>query len=606
MQAPVDTPLKRASVSERHVLAEVEVLQRGRELVRLLHAGAHRAAADEHQDVACLDLPALDRRDGCRLGHEDPRRPAESIDAVCAHDGRVDRRALDHRAVRRQVAVRQAHRRRASPRADAAVGRHDHVVGVDAVERAQALAEALRGARMLPRRRAVRPASCRQPSGRDVSSSPARRRCSITSGTPPARNTCTVGMVARPVRQRVDEPRHAAADFRPVARGRPRKPAPRGRSPARAAAGWSIRRTRRGRPLRCGRAAGVRMSRDRGCRALRASSARVPSAAPCRARSADRTGASAAWPQRQTERLADHLGRRCGTEELAAAARRRAGAAPEVGCLLERDLAVHEADADALHAPRVLAFDRQERDAARHQHARQVVARRRAPSSSPAGPCRTSPRRGHRGDVGSDRISRRNTVAASFRYGRLSNIAAVPCERPSHGSVQEAANGMAPARLNSRGCRLDEQPDLPVSGVIPEGDRCPVGCTDAAVRGQHQELRARRAPTASQPMPAFCVHPKRSPDGRSRSISGVSGSDPAGPAACVVTFRIARSCVSKGFVGTGATVYQAGSDQPGAEPYRRLAAPRKSGIPVALGEGSRARSSLWMADEQPSSRRGVP
>ena len=34
----------------------------------------------------------------------------------------------------------------------------------------------------------------------------------------------------------------------------------------------------------------------------------------------------------------------------------------------------------------------------------------------------------------------------------------------------------------------------------------------------------------SHPMPAFCVQPNRSPDGRSRSISAVSGSAPAGPA----------------------------------------------------------------------------
>src|SRR6476661_2571529 len=51
--------------------------------------------------------------------------------------------------------------------------------------------------------------------------------------------------------------------------------------------------------------------------------------------------------------------------------------------------------------------------------------------------------------VGSDRIKRRNTVAASFLNGRLSNIAVVPCDRPSHGSVQAAANGTAPADLNT-------------------------------------------------------------------------------------------------------------------------------------------------------------
>ena len=38
--------------------------------------------------------------------------------------------------------------------------------------------------------------------------------------------------------------------------------------------------------------------------------------------------------------------------------------------------------------------------------------------------------------VGSERISRRMTMAASLRYGRLSNIPVVPCVRPSHGSLQ--------------------------------------------------------------------------------------------------------------------------------------------------------------------------
>src|SRR3954471_20304601 len=46
-------------------------------------------------------------------------------------------------------------------------------------------------------------------------------------------------------------------------------------------------------------------------------------------------------------------------------------------------------------------------------------------------------------------------------------------------------------------------------------------------------LRMRNSlpPTAagSQPMPAFWVQPKRSPEGRLRSISGVMGSDPWGP-----------------------------------------------------------------------------
>src|SRR6185503_7668518 len=46
------------------VLAELEILERGGELVGFLHACAHGPAADEHQDVAGLDPAVLDRGDG--------------------------------------------------------------------------------------------------------------------------------------------------------------------------------------------------------------------------------------------------------------------------------------------------------------------------------------------------------------------------------------------------------------------------------------------------------------------------------------------------------------------------------------------------------------
>src|SRR5262245_60289701 len=46
-------------------------------------------------------------------------------------------------------------------------------------------------------------------------------------------------------------------------------------------------------------------------------------------------------------------------------------------------------------------------------------------------------------------------------------------------------------------------------------------------------------------MPAFCVIPNRSPLGLSRSISGVSGSSPAGPAAEVCNGPIAAAELSK-------------------------------------------------------------
>ena len=46
---------------------------------------------------------------------------------------------------------------------------------------------------------------------------------------------------------------------------------------------------------------------------------------------------------------------------------------------------------------------------------------------------------------GSERISRRIVIAASLRYGRLSNMPVVPWVRPSQGSLTYAANGTTPS-----------------------------------------------------------------------------------------------------------------------------------------------------------------
>ncbi len=60
--------------------------------------------------------------------------------------------------------------------------------------------------------------------------------------------------------------------------------------------------------------------------------------------------------------------------------------------------------------------------------------------------------------VGNERMRRRRTVAASLRYGRLSNMPVVPCERPSHGSETKAANGTPPACFSSRAAACTSRP----------------------------------------------------------------------------------------------------------------------------------------------------
>ena len=87
-------------------------------------------------------------------------------------------------------------------------------------------------------------------------------------------------------------------------------------------------------------------------------------------------GASAAVRHGEAERFGHDLrgGRRA--EKLAAAARRRARAAAELGGLLERELAVRVARADRLHRAGVDAVGRRQRDAARARPRREIARSR--------------------------------------------------------------------------------------------------------------------------------------------------------------------------------------------------------------------------------------
>ena len=60
--------------------------------------------------------------------------------------------------------------------------------------------------------------------------------------------------------------------------------------------------------------------------------------------------------------------------------------------------------------------------------------------------------------VGRLRMSRRSTVAASLRNGRLSNMPVVPWVRPSQGSVTAPANGTHNHFWNSSAAALTNSP----------------------------------------------------------------------------------------------------------------------------------------------------
>ena len=91
---------------------------------------------------------------------------------------------------------------------------------------------------------------------------------------------------------------------------------------------------------------------------------------------------------------------------------------------------------------------------------------------------------------GSERASRRKTIAASLRYGRLSNMPVVPCVRPSHGSEQKPAKGMVFSRAKFLRRRLHEQADFPMAGVIAERDRFAVRRAQSALRAEDEKLFA--------------------------------------------------------------------------------------------------------------------
>ena len=243
--------------------------------------------------------------------------------------------------------------------------------------------------------------------------------------------------------------------------------------------------------------------------------------------------------QRHAQRLADHLRRRRGAQELAAAAGRGAGAAAQASAASsQRDLAVREARADRICTlPASSPSFGEQRDAARHQHAGQIVHRRPAPSSSPAGPCRRWPRRARRcawaasGSAGGTRWPRRcdragcRTCRSCPACGRRRDRCSTP------------ANGIAPSALQFLGGGLHQQADFPVAGVIAERDRRAVGGADAAVRAQDQEFLAAERARDPSPCRRSGVQPNRSPEGRCSSISGVIGSEPCGPGALLRTSK---------------------------------------------------------------------
>ena len=191
----------------------------------------------------------------------------------------------------------------------------------------------------------------------------------------------------------------------------------------------------------------------------------------------------------QPQRLRDDLAGGRGAEELAAAARRCAGAAAQLGGFFHRHQPVSEACAERLHLARILALRGQQRDAARHDHAGERLLPRqrhhhRRQTLVAGGHAHHAAAGGQRADQAAE--DDRGVVAVGQAVHHAGRAL-----RPAIARVADVArerHRVVAAELLGRG--LHQHADLPMADVIAERDRRAVGRADAAHGAQDQELRA--------------------------------------------------------------------------------------------------------------------
>ena len=144
---------------------------------------------------------------------------------------------------------------------------------------------------------------------------------------------------------------------------------------------------------------------------------------------------------------------------------------------------------DRLDLPRILAVSRRQRDAAGNEHARQMrTARQRHHHRGKPLVARTD------ADHAASRRERPDQPSQDERRVVAEREAVHHRGRPLRSAVARIGaragerNGAEPAQLFGGPPR--EQPDLPVAGVVAEGERCAVRLADAALRAQNERLLA--------------------------------------------------------------------------------------------------------------------
>ena len=471
------------------VLAERQVLERGGDLIDLLHARPHRAATHQDKHITGLDRSAggpFDRGDRLALAGKNPRRAGLAVNSVEVDHRWIDGRALDDRSVGGEVADGESHR--AGQPALAGLRRsHDHVVGVHSVFVKEPLAQLLAALRDGPG--VEHPAERAAGGGEDGLVEQAESsELEHHLGDAPGEVNADGRVVRRAIGQNIHDPRDLDVDLVPVVARRPgeargkgdrrdvqeqvRGTAERGVNGHRVADGGVGQDVARGQTLRGEVNQG----------ASRASGHLLP----------DRLsrGDERRVRQGETERLGDDLRRGRGAEELAAPPWTGAGAAAQFGRLLKRQLAVRIPRADRLNLSRVFPHAWGERDAPRHDHSRKVlgsregqhhggqalVAGRHAEHAFP-------PRQ--RADESAEDDRRVVAEGKAVHHSGRALGPSVARVRHHPGERRDAEG------LERLGRLANEQADFPVPGVIAQRDRRAVLGAEAALRAEDQVRVAR-------------------------------------------------------------------------------------------------------------------
>ena len=417
--------------------------------------------------------------------HEHPRRSFLAINAVGVQHAGINRRAFDYGTFRREIAARKSQRAGQTsslrlPR------RQDDVLGIHSVLFAQNLAEPRAALGCLPPVQDF--AQCLAAHGWHIrvqrADSPQMQHHFRHAAR---QKDAHGGMMPRAVRQDIDDARHAAVDGDPVFDRRTRQPGgvgdgrdvqqQIGGAAERGVHSHRVANARRPKNVAHGDAARFELAQ----RAPRTHRDVRPDRLSRRGQRRVR--------ERHPQSLAYDLRCRGSAQELAAAARRGAGATAQLGRLLQRDQSMREPHAKRLDFPGIFSFGRRQRDPARHQHARQIAHRRQRHHH-----CRQTLVARRHADDSRTRRQRTNEPAEYLRGVVAIRQAVEHAGRTLRAAIARVGTkrgeGNRPQGAQLLGRRLNQQADFPMTGVIAQRDRSAVRRAETALSAENEKLFA--------------------------------------------------------------------------------------------------------------------